>query len=178
MSDRIDSHQHFWQYNPAEHVWMSDQMVILKQDYLPRDLAPLLNDTSIDGTVAVQARQNLQETEWLLTLADTHDFIKGVVGWVDLIAPDVTAHLERYARHPRLVGARHVVHDEPDVRFMLNDDFLRGLDELKAFDLTYDLLLFPKHLPIAVQVVQQFPDQPFVLDHIAKPPIKEGVLEP
>jgi L-fuconolactonase len=178
MSDRIDSHQHFWQHNPAEHVWMSDQMDILKQDYLPPDLAPLMKEAHIDGTVAVQARQNLQETEWLLTLAKTYDFIRGVVGWVNLRSPDVTAQLERYARHPRLVGVRHVVHDEPDDRFMLGDDFLRGLGELKGFDLTYDLLLFPKHLPLAVQVVQQFPDQPFVLDHIAKPLIKERVLEP
>ena len=178
MSQRIDSHQHFWHYNPAEHVWMTDQMDILKRDFLPADLETLMAGSAIDGTVAVQARQNLQETEWLLELAEANDYIKGVVGWVDLRSPDVEGQLEQYADHPRLVGARHVVHDEPDVRFMLRQDFLRGLAELKAFNLTYDLLLFPRHIPIAVDVVKQFPDQPFVLDHIAKPYIAKGTLEP
>lgn len=157
---------------------MTDDMQILQRDYLPADLSALMAKTTIEGTVAVQARQNLRETEWLLDLTSTNDFIKGVVGWVDLQSPDLAAQLEKYAPHPRLVGVRHVVHDEPDDQFMLRDGFLRGLSELQAYGLTYDLLLFPKHLPVAVQVVQKFPEQRFVLDHIAKPLIEDGVLDP
>ena len=175
---RIDSHHHFWHYNPDEHIWMTDQMASLKRDYLPEDLQPLLGQTGIQGTVAVQARQNLDETEWLLKLSDENDFVKGVVGWVDLKSPDVGAQLETYSQHPNLKGVRHVLHDEPDDRYALQRDFLRGLGRLREFDLTYDLLLFPRHLPVAIEVVEQFPDQPFVLDHISKPFIKEGVLSP
>ncbi|MCD6290305.1 MAG: amidohydrolase family protein [Anaerolineae bacterium] len=175
---RIDAHQHYWHYNPAEHVWMTDKMADLKRDFLPGDLKPLLERTGMDGTVAVQARQNLRETEWLLELADRYNFIKGVVGWVDLCSPKVREQLEKYSRHPKLKGVRHVVHDEPDDRFMLREDFLRGLGLLREFNLTYDLLLFPRHLPIAIQVVEKFPDQKFVLDHIAKPFIRDHILSP
>jgi L-fuconolactonase len=175
---RIDAHQHFWDYNPAEHTWMTAAMKRLQHDYLPQDLQPLLAQAGLDSTVSVQARQNLAETDWLLTLADEYAFIRWVVGWVDLCSPEVEAQLERYARHPKLVGVRHVVHDEPDDQFMLRPEFLRGLEALAAFDLAYDLLLFPRHLPVAVQAVRQFPRQRFVLDHIAKPPIREGVVLP
>lgn len=175
---RIDSHQHFWHYNPAEHVWMTDAMAILKKDFLPEDLAPLLEQAGLQGTVAVQARQNLQETEWLLELADQYDFIKGVVGWVDLRSPQARSQLETYAHHPKLKGVRHVVHDEPDDYFMLLPEFLAGLALLREFKLTYDLLLFPRHLPIALDVVKQFPEQKFVLDHIAKPFIKAKTISP
>jgi L-fuconolactonase len=175
---RIDSHQHFWNYNPDEHVWMTDQMDVLKTDYLPDNLSPLLERTSIDGTVSVQARQNLHETEWLLELSDQYDLIKGVVGWVDMRSPEVSKQLEQYASHPKFVGVRHVVHDEPDDQFILGEAFLDGMSQLRAFNLTYDLLLFPKHLPYAIRVVERFPEQRFVLDHIAKPLIKEGTLEP
>ena len=132
----------------------------------------------MDGTVAVQARQNLRECEFLLGLADEHDFVRGVVGWVDLRAEDVEAQLERFAAHPRFVGLRHIVHDEADDRFMLGGGFLRGLAALGAFDLRYDLLLFPQHIPIAIDVARRFPQQLFVLDHIAKPFIKDGLLQP
>jgi L-fuconolactonase len=175
---RVDSHQHFWRYNPQQHVWMTDQMSVLRRDYLPDDLAPLLQATAFDGTVAVQARQMLEETEWLLQLADEHAFIKGVVGWVDLRSPDVVKQLEKYARHPKLVGVRHVVHDEPDDHFMLGEHFRRGIASLREFGLPYDLLLFPRHLPVAVRLVEEFPDQVFVLDHIAKPAIREGQISP
>lgn len=175
---RIDSHQHFWHYNRAEHVWMNDSMAILKKDFLPQDLAPLLERAGIAGTVAVQARQNLQETEWLLELAGRYNFIKGVVGWVDLRSPQVRAQLETYAHHPKLKGVRHVVHDEPDDYFMLQPEFLRGLALLRDFNLTYDLLLFPRHLPVALEVVKQFPGQKFVVDHIAKPAIKTKARSP
>jgi len=175
---RIDSHQHFWKYNPAHQVWMTDAMVVLRRDYLPDELKPLLKAVQFDGTIAVQARQMVEETEWLLELSDEYDFIRGVVGWVDLRSPKLRAQLEMYAKHPKLVGVRHVVHDEPDDHFLLLPEFRRGLAHLREFGLTYDLLLFPKHLPVAVQLVAEFPDQPFVLDHIAKPAIREGQVSP
>ncbi len=178
MTLRIDSHQHFWRYNSDEYPWIDASREPLKVDYMPPDLEPLMQAAGIDGTVAVQARQNLRETDFLLDLADQYDFIRGVVGWVDMRADDVEAQLERLATHPRMVGVRHIVHDEADDRFMLGGNFLRGLAKLKACDLRYDLLLFPRHLPIAIDVVQRFPEQPFVLDHIAKPFIKDGLLEP
>lgn len=175
---RIDAHQHFWHYNPTEHVWMTEEMALLKHDFLPGDLLPLLKATGFDGSIAVQARQNLEETRWLLQLAEEHPFIKGVVGWLDLCSPDVEIQLEQFARHPKLVGVRHVLHDEPDDGFMLRPEFLRGIGQLSEFGLTYDLLLFPKHLPAASQLVQAFPAQSFILDHIAKPSIADRVLSP
>lgn len=175
---RIDSHQHFWHYSPSEHTWMTGQMPVLKQDFLPKHLLPLLESIHFDGCVAVQARQSLEETRWLLQLAQEHTSIRGVVGWVDLCSEQVRAQLQRFAADPRLVGVRHVVHDEPDDLFMLRPEFRRGLAQLQDFGLTYDLLLFPRHLPVAVQLVQQFPRQPFVLDHIAKPLIGQGVTTP
>ena len=178
MSIRIDSHQHFWRYEAREYPWIDDAKEALKRDYMPADLAPLLAAIDIDGVVAVQARQNTRETEFLLELADAEASIRGVVGWVDLRADDVAAQLERVAPHPRMVGVRHIVHDEVDDRFMLGGGFLDGLAQLTQHNLTYDLLLYPKHLRVAIDVVKRFPDQPFVLDHIAKPFIKDGILEP
>ena len=175
---RLDSHQHFWHYSPTEHTWMTDQMQALKQDFLPYDLKPLLDVIQFDGSIAVQARQTLEETRWLLELAEQYPFIKGVVGWVDLRSDRLTEQLQRFAQHPKLVGVRHVVHDEPDDEFMLRPDFRRGIAQLLDFNLTYDLLLFPKHLKVAAQLVQEFPQQPFVLDHIAKPKIAEQLLSP
>ena len=175
---RIDAHQHFWHYSVAEYGWIGPNMAEIQQDRLPEDLAPLLQDANLDGTVAVQARQTLEETQWLLNLADQHEFIRGVVGWVDLRSPDLRTQLERFSAHPRLRGVRHIVQDEPDDRFMLGDDFLRGIAALAEFDLTYDILILPRHLPVACKLVARYPDQPFVLDHMAKPPIRDGVLEP
>ena len=175
---RIDSHQHFWHYEAAEYPWIDADKDALKADYLPADLAPLMAANGIDGTVAVQARQNLRETEFLLELADSNDFIRGVVGWVDLRADDIAAQLERLAPHPRMVGVRHIVHDEADDRFMLGGSFQDGLALLNQTKLTYDLLLYPRHLRVAIDVVKRFPEQPFVLDHISKPFIKDGILEP
>jgi len=175
---RIDAHQHFWRYNPAHQVWMTDQMEALRRDYLPGELEPLLKAIGIDGTIAVQARQMLEETEWLLKLSVEHDIIKGVVGWVDLRSPKLREQLEKYAKHPKLVGVRHVVHDEPDDHFMLLPEFRQGIAQLREFDLTYDLLLFPRHLPVAVNLVSEFPDQTFALDHIAKPAIRDGRIAP
>ncbi len=175
---RIDSHQHFWHYSPTEHTWMSDSMSAIRRDFLPEDLQPLLASLSFNGCIAVQARQSLEETRWLLELADRYSSIKGVVGWVDLCSPELPSQLEQFANHPKLVGVRHVVQDEPDDEFMLRPEFRRGIAQLREFDLTYDLLLFPKHLPAAVRLVEEFPDQPFVLDHIAKPSIAQGLISP
>ena len=157
---------------------MTDRMQILKRDYLPSELETQLGALGFDGTIAVQARQSVEETGWLLQLAEEHDFISGVVGWVDLCSPALPGQLERYGAHPKLAGVRHVVHDEPDDGFLLRPEFRRGIAQLREYNLTYDLLLFPKHLPVAVKLVQEFPDQPFVLDHIAKPRIAEKQFAP
>jgi L-fuconolactonase len=175
---RLDSHQHFWRYSPTEHTWMTDQMQALKQDFLPYDLKPLLDAIQFEGCIAVQARQTLEETRWLLELAEQYPFIKGVVGWVDLRSDRLTEQLDRFAQHPKLVGVRHVVHDEPDDNFLLLPEFRRGIAQLLDYNLTYDLLLFPKHLKVASQLVKEFPTQPFVLDHLAKPKIGEQLLSP
>jgi L-fuconolactonase len=175
---RIDAHQHFWQYNPAEHVWMTDELAAIRRDFLPGDLEPLLYGMGFDGCIAVQARQSIEETRWLLELAGEHDFIRGVVGWVDLCSPELASQLERFAQHPKLVGVRHVVQDEPDDEFMLRADFRRGIAQLADFGLAYDVLVFPKHLAVAARLVDEFPAQRFVLDHVAKPAIAEGRLAP
>lgn len=175
---RLDAHQHFWQYNPAEHVWMTARMAALKRNFLPAHLEPLLTASGFDGTIAVQARQNLEETRWLLELAERNQFIKGVVGWVDLRSPALRVQLQQFSAHPKLAGVRHVVHDEPDEEFLLRPEFRRGIAQLREFDLTYDLLLYPKHLKIACQFVAEFPQQTFVLDHIAKPEIAQARTAP
>ena len=175
---KIDTHQHFWLYTPAEYGWMGPHMGRLKKDHLPADLWPLLQSSGIDGTIAVQARQCVEESRWLLELADENAFIKGVVGWVDLCSPKLREQLELFASHPKYCGIRHVVQDEPDDRFVMRADFLRGVGQLSEFGLTYDLLLFPRHLPVACELVRQFPEQPFAVDHLAKPRIKENQLQP
>lgn len=175
---RIDTHQHFWKYNDRDYGWMGPGMESLKRDRLPADLAGLLKKAGIDGTVAVQARQCIEETEFLLRLADENPFIKGVVGWVDLCGPQLQVQLESFCYHPKLRGVRHVVHDEPDDNFMLRDDFVHGISRLRKYSLTYDLLLFPKHLPVACKLVAKFPEQAFILDHISKPFIRDGKIEP
>lgn len=175
---RIDAHQHFWVYNKADYGWIGDNMGAIRRDFLPGDLQMEQAKIGFCGSVAVQARQSLAETHWLLSLAERWDFIKGVVGWVDLQAGDVGEQLAELAEHRRLVGVRHVVHDEPDRAFMLRPQFLRGLGLLRDFNLTYDLLLFPQHLPVARRVAERFPEQRFVLDHLAKPAISRCVLSP
>jgi len=174
---RIDSHQHFWRYEPAQYPWIRADWP-LRRDFLPEHLAPLLRGKALDGCVAVQARQSLAETRWLLGLAAQHDFIKGVVGWVDLCGENLTEHLASFANNLRFVGVRHVVQDEPDNNFLLRPKFVRGIAELHFFDLAYDLLIFPHQLPAAIQLARRFPRQRFVLDHIAKPYIRRKELWP
>jgi L-fuconolactonase len=175
---RIDAHQHFWHYSPEEYGWIGPNMETLKKDHLPPNLALLTRTIGIGGTVAVQARQTLAETEWLLDLADRYSLIRGVVGWLDICGPELQSQLERFAGHPKFCGVRHVVQDEPDDQFMQREDFIRGIGRLADFDLTYDILIFPRHLSVACELVEKFPNQPFVLDHIAKPFIKDGKIEP
>ena len=175
---RIDAHQHFWRYGAAGYGWIDPgTMAPLTRDFLPDDLQPLLAASRFDASIAVQARQSLDETRDLLQMADACSFIAGVVGWVDLQADDVNAQLERWAPHPKLVGVRHVVQDEPDDRFLLNPAFCRGVSLLHGFDLTYDLLLHTRHLAVASDFVAKFPAQRFVLDHLAKPEIRRGAID-
>ena len=174
---RIDAHQHFWRYSAAEYPWIATGMERLARDYLPGDLEAAAAAAAIDGSVAVQARQTLAESRWLLELAAAKAFIRGVVGWVDLRSPRVGEDLAVLAADPKFVGVRHVVQDEPDPRFLLGAAFVRGLRQLHAFGLTYDLLLFPQQLPAAVELVAAMPEQPFVLDHLAKPRVKEWTGE-
>jgi len=175
---KIDSHQHFWVYTPQGFEWISTGMEVLKQDFLPENLEPLLESSSLDGSVVVQAMQTLEETHWLLELAEASSFIKGVVGWVDLCSPDVQQQLDRFSSHPKFRGVRHIVQGEPDEHFMLRPDFQNGIRALSQFGLTYDLLVLPHQLPAACGLLAAFPDQPFVLDHIAKPLIKDRVRSP
>jgi L-fuconolactonase len=175
---RIDAHQHFWTYHPSEYDWITEEMPVLRRDYLPGDLKPLMENAGFDGTIAVQARQKLVETRWLLELAGEYDFIRGVVGWVDLRNPRVRGQLEEFADNPKLSGVRHVVHDEPDDEFVLREDFQRGIGELADFNLTYDLLTHTVHLPPSLKLVDRFPNQPFVIDHISKPLIQTKRLSP
>ena len=144
---KLDAHQHFWRYSAAEYPWIPIGSA-LQRDWLPEDLAALQEPLGFDGSIAVQARQTLEETRWLLSLADQHPHIRGVVGWVDLRVAELGAELRQFAAHPKFVGVRHVVQDEPDERFMLGAEFLRGLSQLRDFGLTYDLLIFPKQLPV------------------------------
>lgn len=175
---RLDAHQHFWKYSAEQYGWISNDMAVLKRDFLPADLKPLLAAEGFEGSIAVQARQDPEETQWLLQLAEENDFVKGVVGWVDLCAADVDQDLEQLADHPKFVGVRHILQSEPDDQFMLRMDFKRGIAKLAVHGLAYDLLLYPRHLPVAVKLVREFPEQQFVLDHIAKPLIADGLVEP
>lgn len=175
---KLDAHQHFWEYNVAEYGWIGEEMKTIRQSFLPENLEPLLVQSGLDGCIAVQARQSLTETEWLLQLADRHECIKGVVGWVDLCSDEVRNQLELFASKPYLKGVRHVIQDEPDLDYVLREDFQRGISLLKEYDLAYDLLVSKEQLPYAVELVKTFPEQRFVLDHLAKPDIKSGIISP
>jgi L-fuconolactonase len=140
---RIDAHQHFWRYNPEEYDWIDDSMSALRRDFLPKELKRELEAAGLDACIAVQARQTLEETRWLLELADQNPFIAGVVGWVNLRADNVREQLATFATNPKLLGVRHIVQAEPDDYFLLRPDFLRGIAALQEFDLTYDILIFP-----------------------------------
>jgi len=173
----IDAHQHFWKYNPVEFAWIDDSMAVVRRDFLPPDLKPALEKNNFRGSILVQTRQTLEETRWLLGLADRYPWILGVVGWVDLQSPDVRSNLKDLSQNPKLVGIRHIVQSEPEDRFLMRPDFLRGISVLEEFDLAYDILVYAKHLGVAADFVKRFPRQRFVLDHLAKPPIKAREID-
>jgi L-fuconolactonase len=170
---RIDAHHHFWRYSPEEYGWISADTPVLRRDYLFEDLQVVAAGAGVEGAVSVQARQTVGETRWLLELAGQHELIRGVVGWVPLIAPDVERVLAELSKDPKLRGVRHVLHDEPDDHYMLRDDFTHGVARLKTHRLCYDILIFERHLPQTVQFVDRHPQQVFILDHIAKPRIRD-----
>lgn len=174
---QIDAHQHFWIYNDREFAWLDDSMASLRRNFLPLDLQAELNANDFHGSVVVQTRQTLEDTRWLLALAEQNPSVLGVVGWADLCSPDIALQLKNLSVNPKLVGLRHIVQSEPDDRFMLRPEFLRGIAALEEFDLAYDILIYAKHLPVATEFVQLFPRQRFVLDHMAKPPIKAREID-
>ena len=175
---RIDAHQHFWRYAAREYGWIDSRMGRIARDFMPADLAPELDALGLDGCIAVQARASAAESDFLLALAREHAFVKGVVGWVDLCSPAVERELERLAAEPRFRGVRHPVQDEPDERFLLRPDFLRGMRALARFELVYELLVHPRHLEVVRRFAAQFPGQALVLDHLAKPAIARGERDP
>lgn len=174
----IDAHHHLWKYNDHDYAWMTGDLSALRRDYMVKDLEEATRGLDVQGTIAVQARQTIAETEWLLDMANQHSSVLAVVGWVPLLAPDVSATLERFTPNPKFRGVRHVIQDEPDDRFILRDDFNRGVGRLKELGLVYDVLIYERHLPQAIEFVDRHPEQVFVVDHVAKPGINEGVLSP
>lgn len=174
MSERIDSHHHLWAINDSDYVWMTDAHQVIRRDFLLAEMQAAFAGGRIDGSVVVQARQMLEETRWLLELADRSPQIRGIVGWVPLCEQAGEPHLERFAGYQALKGVRHVVHDEPDDDFILRADFNEGVSRLKTYGLLYDILIFWKHLPQTIRFVDRHPEQAFVVDHIAKPRIAKA----
>jgi len=170
---RIDAHQHFWKFDPVRDNWINDDMSVIARDFLPDDLLPLLEHNNIAGTVVVQSCHMDEDNRFMLDLADQYSFIKGVVGWVNLQSINVEDKLKYYhERCPKMKGFRHVLQADPDDQLMLRDSFKRGISLLNKYNFTYDILIYPKHLKYAAQLVAEFPDQKFVVDHLAKPYIK------
>jgi L-fuconolactonase len=174
---KIDAHQHFWKFDPVRDSWIGDNMSVIQRDFMPDDLKPILDKQGIGGCVAVQADQSEAETEFLLDLAGKHDFIKGVVGWVDFKAADAGKLIERYSKFNKLKGFRHVLQGETDRALMLNPQFMNGIRALKRHDLTYDILIFPDQLGYTHQFVKNFSGTRFVIDHISKPDIKNKNMD-
>ena len=174
----IDAHHHLWEYNDHDYVWMTGEMGGLRRNFLIPELLKVMHDSGVEATVAVQARQKTEETAWLLNLAERHPFILGVVGWVPLTDSAVDGLLEQFAQNSGLKAVRHVLHDEPDDFYMLREDFNRGVGLLRKYELAYDILVFERHLPQTLTFVDSHPSQVFVVDHIAKPRIKDKVTSP
>ncbi|MEO6638072.1 MAG: amidohydrolase family protein [Ginsengibacter sp.] len=173
----IDAHQHFWKFDPLRDSWIDDDMKVIQRDFLPDDLERILKENGIDGTVVVQSDQSERENEFQLKNAEQYDFIKGIVGWIDLQADDVEAKLAHYQRFKKLKGFRHVLQGETQRDYMLQPNFQRGIGLLNKYGFTYDLLILPDQLKYATQLATNFPQQYFVLDHLAKPNIKDKVIK-
>ena len=174
----IDSHHHFWKYDPVEYDWIDDSMKVIRKDFLPKNLKTTFQEAGVDGAISVQARQSIEETDWLIGMAHQNEFIKGVVGWLPLIQGNIEEYLEKYVDEEKLKGVRHVIQGEPDPEFMLRKDFNHGISLLKKYSLAYDILIVERQLPNTIRFVDQHPDQLFVLDHIAKPLIVRNELSP
>ena len=173
---RIDAHHHLWHYTDAEYGWIDDSMSALRRDFTPEDLAREMQSAHVDGAVAVQARQTIKETDWLLDLAAKHNEIRGVVGWLPIASEDFVQHLDRARANPHLKGLRHVVQGEP-AGFLDGDAFNRGIAALKDTGLVYDILIYARQLEEAIHFVDRHPQQSFVLDHIAKPDIRHNEID-
>jgi L-fuconolactonase len=169
---KIDSHIHFWEYHPVKNAWITEDMKVIQHDFLPKDIAPILQENNIEGCIAIQADQSETETHFLLQLADENEFIKGVVGWIDFKARNVVERLEYFSQFKKLKGFRHIVEAEADTDFLLNSDFCRGIGKLEKYNFTYDILVSAAQLKTVVEFVKKFPEQLFVIDHLAKPNIK------
>lgn len=169
---KIDAHQHFWKYHPDSHAWIGEEMKVIRKNFLPNDLEPLLIENNFSGSVAVQADQSEAETEFLLQLSNEYNFIKAVIGWVDFKSITIEERLEYFSGFEKLKGFRHIVQDEQQDDFLLRKDFCNGIALLEKYGFCYDILIYHKHLKYAVEFVNKFPNQPFIIDHLAKPPIK------
>jgi len=173
----LDTHVHFWQFDPVRDAWIDDSMSVIRRDFLPVDFELEMQANGIEGCVAVQADQSEAETHFLLQLAENHDFIKKVVGWTDLRSPDISERLDYFSQFEKLAGFRHIVQGEQDVNFLLRKDFCRGIAALEQHGFTYDILVFPHQLGAVLEFVRRFPNQKFVIDHLAKPYIKDGFFD-
>lgn len=175
--NKIDAHQHFWKFDPVRDTWITDEMKVIQKDFLPHDLQPLLQQNNFDGCVAVQADQSEEQNKFLLELAEKNDFIKGVVGWIDLKADDLENKLDEYKQFKILKGFRHVLQGELDRKYMLDDKFKRGISLLQKYNFTYDILIYTDQLKYTKAFVEAFPRQKFVIDHLAKPNIKDKQID-
>jgi L-fuconolactonase len=175
---KIDAHHHFWRYDPVEYGWIDDAMQVIRRDFLPPNLKATIESAGVEGVISVQARQTVEETQWLLAFAEKLDFIRGVVGWAPLADPGVGEILAQMAQNPKLRSMRHVLQGEPDPLYMLRDDFNRGIGALKPLGLAYDILICERHLPQSIQFVDRHPDQVFIVDHLAKPQVRANKLSP
>lgn len=172
----VDSHQHFWQVGRFDYPWMNSSVEVLYRDYLPAQLKPILVENGVSKTVLVQASNSLDESRWLLSLAEANPFIAGVVGWVDLTNDDVDRQLEELSSHATFKGVRHLVESEPQEDWLIQPEVLRGLQRVSAYNLSYDLLVHPCHLKYVLRVADACPDLPLVIDHMAKPSIVTGKI--
>ncbi|WP_435181314.1 amidohydrolase family protein [Cellulophaga omnivescoria] len=173
----IDAHQHFWKYEPTKHSWINDTMAVIRKDFMPAKLKKVYLENNIDGCVAVQADQTILENDFLIDLASKNNFIKGIVGWVDFRAENIDEVLKHYSKIKIIKGFRHVVQGEPDHNFLLRSNFLNGIAQLEQYNFTYDILVFPHQLGAVLEFVKKFPKINFVIDHIAKPYIKDGFYD-
>ena len=177
IHQKIDAHQHFWKYDPVRDSWITDEMSVIRKDFLPQHFQPILKENGFDGCVLVQVDQSEKETKFLLGLADKNDFIKGVAGWIDLQSENIEERLAYYKPFKKLKGFRHILQGEKDRAYMLKPEFIRGINVLQQFDYTYDILIFPDQLQYTIKFLQSFPEQKFVIDHLAKPYIKDKKID-